>query len=288
MRYRFVAAEQASYPVRLLCRVVGVAASGFYAWLRRGPSQRERQDRRLAEQIAAVFAASRRTYGSPRVHAELRAEGIRVSRKRVARLMREGGLAATIRRRFPRTTNSDHGRPVAPNLLEQKFTADQPDTVWLADISYIATGEGWLYLAAIKDMATREIVGWSMSDSLEAGSACAALRMAIQRRQPPAGLIHHSDRGVQYAGSEYQKILTRHGLRCSMSRRGNCYDNAPMESFFGSLKNELVHRTTFPTRAAARQALFDYLEIFYNRRRRHSGIGFLTPAQAYEQMAKAA
>jgi len=288
MRYRFVAAEQASYPVRLLCRVVGVAASGFYAWLRRGPSQRERQDRSLAERIAAVFAASRRTYGSPRVHAELRAEGIRVSRKRVARLMREGGLAATIRRRFPRTTNSDHGRPVAPNLLEQKFTAEQPDTVWLAAISYIATGEGWLYLAAIKDMATREIVGWSMSDSLEAGSACAALRMAIQRRQPPAGLIHHSDRGVQYAGSEYQKILTRHGLRCSMSRRGNCYDNAPMESFFGSLKNELVHRTTFPTRAAARQALFDYLEIFYNRRRRHSGIGFLTPAQAYEQMAKAA
>ena len=288
MRYRFVAAEQARYPVRLLCRVVGVAASGFYAWLRRGPSQRERQDRSLAEQIAAVFAASRRTYGSPRVHADLRAEGVRVSRKRVARLMREGGLAATIRRRFPRTTNSDHGRPVAPNLLEQKFTADQPDTVWLADISYIATGEGWLYLAALKDMATREIVGWSMSDSLEAGSACAALRMAIQRRQPPAGLIHHSDRGVQYAGSEYQKILTRHGLRCSMSRRGNCYDNAPMESFFGSLKNELVHRTTFPTRAAARQALFDYLEIFYNRRRRHSGIGFLTPAQAYEQMAKAA
>jgi len=288
MRYRFVAAEQASYPVRLLCRVVGVAASGFYAWLRRGPSQRERQDRSLAERIAAVFAASRRTYGSPRVHAELRAEGIRVSRKRVARLMREGGLAATIRRRFPRTTNSDHGRPVAPNLLEQKFTAEQPDTVWLAAISYIATGEGWLYLAAIKDMATREIVGWSMSDSLEAGSACAALRMAIQRRQPPAGLIHHSDRGVQYAGSEYQKILTRHGLRCSMSRRGNCSDNAPMESFFGSLKNELVHRTTFPTRAAARQALFDYLEIFYNRRRRHSGIGFLTPAQAYEQMAKAA
>jgi transposase InsO family protein len=193
MRYRFVAAERASYPVRLLCRVVRVAASGFYAWLQQGPSQREQQDRRLAERIAAVFAASRRTYGSPRVHAELRAEGVRLSRKRVARLMREAGLAATIRRRFPRTTDSDHGRPVAPNLLEQKFTAEQPDTVWLADISYIPTDEGWLYLAAIKDLATREIVGWSISDSLEASSACAALRMAIQRRQPPAGLIHHSD-----------------------------------------------------------------------------------------------
>jgi transposase InsO family protein len=288
MRYRFVAAEQARYPVRLVCRVVGVAVSGFYAWLQRGPSRRERQDRSLAERIAAVFTASRRTYGSPRVHAELQAEGIRVSRKRVARLMRESGLVATVRRRFPRTPDSDHGRPVASNLLEQKFTAEQPDTVWLADLSYIPTGEGWLYLAAIKDMATREIVGWSMSDSLEAGSACEALRMALQRRQPPAGLIHHSDRGVQYAGGEYQKLLARHGLRCSMSRRGNCYDNAPMESFFGSLKNELVHRTTFPTRAAARQALFDYVEIFYNRRRRHSGVGFLTPAQAYEHMAKAA
>jgi putative transposase len=288
MRYRFVAAKRASYPVRLLCRVIGVAASGFYAWLQRGPSQREQQDRSLAERIAAVFAASRGTYGSPRVHADLRAEGVRVSRKRVARLMREGGLVVTVRRRFPRTTDSNHGRPVAPNLLEQKFAADQPDTVWLADISYIPTGEGWLYLAAVKDMATREIVGWSMSDSLEAGSACEALRMAIQRRQPPAGLIHHTDRGVQYACGEYQKLLARHGLRCSMSRRGNCYDNAPMESFFGSLKNELVHRTTFPTKAAARQALFDYVETFYNRRRRHSGVGFLTPAQAYEHMAKAA
>jgi putative transposase len=288
MRYRFVAAERASYSVRRLCQVLGVAASGFYAWLQRGPSRRERQDCSLTEQIAAVFAASRRTYGSPRVHAELRAEGVRVSRKRVARLMRTAGLAATVRRRLPRTTDSDHGRPVAPNLLEQKFAADLPDTVWLADISYLPTDEGWLYLAAIKDMATREIVGWSMSDSLEAGSACEALRMAIQRRQPPAGLIHHSDRGVQYASSEYQKLMARHGLRCSMSRRGNCYDNAPMESFFGSLKNELVHRTTFPTRAAARQAIFDYVEIFYNRRRRHSSIGFLTPAQAYEQMAKAA
>jgi putative transposase len=288
MRYRFVAAARVSYPVGLLCKVVGVAASGFYAWLRRAPSRRHTDDRRVSERIEQVFASSRQTYGSPRVHAELRAEGIRISRKRVARLMRERGLAAVVRRRFPRTTNSRHGQPVAPNLLEQDFLADRPDTVWLADISYIATGEGWLYLAAIKDMVTREIIGWAMADHLRAELACDALVMAIRRRQPPEGLIHHSDRGVQYACQDYQAILARHGLLCSMSRRGDCYGNAPMESFFGTLKNELVHRTTFPTREAARRAIFDYIEIFYNRRRRHSGLGYLTPAQAYEQMARAA
>ena len=177
---------------------------------------------------------------------------------------------------------------MAPNLLGRRFTADRPDAVWLADISYVATGEGWLYLAAIKDLATREIVGWSMADSLRADLACDALLMAIRRRRPPRGLLHHADRGAQYASEPYQAILARHGLRCSMSRRGNCLDNAPMESFFGSLKTELVHRTTFPTREAARRALFEYVEGFYNRRRRHSGVGFLTPAQAYAQMARAA
>lgn len=288
MRYRFVAAERARYPVRLLCRVAGVAVSGFYAWLRRGPSRRRADDQRLSARIGAAFEDSRGTYGSPRVHAELRARGVRVGRKRVARLMREGGLAAAVRRRFPRTTQSRHDQPVAPDLLGRDFAAAAPDTVWLADISYIPTGEGWLYLAAVKDMATREIVGWSMADHLRAELACAALRMALHRRQPPEGLIHHSDRGVQYAGKDYQAILGRHGLRCSMSRRGNCYDNAPMESFFGSLKNELVHRTGFPTREAARRAVFDYIEVFYNRRRRHSGLGFLTPAQAHAQMARAA
>jgi putative transposase len=202
--------------------------------------------------------------------------------------MREGGLVVTRRRRAPRTTDSRHGHAVAPNLLERRFTADRPDAVWLADISYVPTGEGWLYLAAVKDMATREIVGWSMADSLTADLACDALLMALRRRQPPRGLIHHSDRGVQYASEPYQAILVRHGLRCSMSRRGNCLDNAPMESFFGSLKAELVHRTAFPTREAARRAIFEYVEAFYNRRRRHSAIGFLTPAQAYAQMARAA
>jgi transposase InsO family protein len=288
MRYRFVAAERASFPVRTLCRVVGVAVSGFYAWLRRRPGRRRGDDRRMGERIAAIFAASRRTYGSPRVHAELRAQGVRVGRKRVARLMREGGLTAGRRRRVPRTTDSRHDDPVAPNLLERRFAADRPDTVWLADLSYIPTGEGWLYLAAIKDLATREIVGWSMADHLRAELACDALRMALQRRQPPPGLTHHSDRGVQYACKDYRAILARHGLVQSMSRKGDCWDNAPMESFFGSLKTELVHRTSFPTREAARRAIFEYVEAFYNRRRRHSGLGFLTPAQAYEQMARAA
>jgi putative transposase len=289
MRYRFVAAERATFPVRTLCRIVGVAASGFYAWLRRRPSRRHAADRRVGERIGAIFEASRRTYGSPRVHAELRAEGVRVGRKRVARLMRRDGLAvARRRRRVPRTTDSRHDHPVAPNLLDRNFAAERPDAVWLADLSYIPTGEGWLYLAAIKDLATREIVGWSMADHLRAELACDALRMALQRRQPPPGLIQHSDRGVQYACKDYRAILARHGVRQSMSRKGDCWDNAPMESFFGSLKTELVHRTDFPTREAARRAIFEYVEAFYNRRRRHSGLGFLTPAQAYEQMAGAA
>ena len=291
MRFRFVARERASFPVRTLCRVVGAAASGFYAWLRRGPGSDRCEGvagRDLRARVGAIFAASRGTYGSPRVHAELRARGVRVGRNRVARLMREGGLSATIRRRAPRTTDSRHDHPVAPNLLGRRFAADRPDAVWLADISYVPTGEGWLYLAAIEDMATREIVGWSMADHLRADLACDALLMAIRHRQPPRGLIQHSDRGVQYASEPYQAILARHGLRCSMSRRGNCLDNAPMESFFGSLKTELVHRTTFPTREAARRAIFEYVEGFYNRRRRHSGVGFLTPAQAYAHMGRAA
>jgi putative transposase len=289
MRYRFIAAERAAFPVRMLCRLVGVAVSGFYAWLRRGPGRHREHDRRLGVRIGAIFAASRRTYGSPRVHAELRAQGVRVSRKRVERLMRAGGLAVPApRRRVPRTTDSRHDQPVAPNLLGRCFTAERPDAVWLADISYIPTGEGWLYLAAVRDLATREIVGWSMADHLRAGLCVDALLMALRRRQPPRGLIHHSDRGVQYASLPYRAMLARHGITPSMSRKGDCLDNAPMESFFGTLKTELVHRTTFPTREAARRAIFEYVESFYNRRRRHSGVGFLTPAQAYAQMARAA
>src|ERR671921_2231665 len=199
MRYRFVAIERASFPVRMLCRLVGAAVSGFYAWLRRGPARHHENDRRMSERIKAIFAASRRTYGSPRVHAELRAQGVRVSRKRVERLMRAAGLAVPItRRRVPRTTDSRHDHPVAPNLLGRRFAADRPDAVWLADISYIPAGEGWLYLAAVRDMATREIVGWSMAAHLRAELCIDALVMALQHRQPGPGLIHHGDRGVQY------------------------------------------------------------------------------------------
>jgi len=288
MRFRFVAAERAPFPVRTLCRVVGASASGFYAWLRRGPGRRAGEDAGLAGRIGAISEASRRTCGSPRVHAELREDGVRIGRGRVARLMREAGLVVVRRRRVPRTTDSRHDHPVAPNLLGRRFAAERPDAVWLADLTYLPTGEGWLYLAAIKDMATREIVGWSMADHLRAELVSDALLMAIRHRQPSPGLIHHSDRGVQYASKPYRATLARHGITQSMSRKGDCLDNAPMESFFGSLKNELVHRTSFPTREAARRAIFEYVEAFYNRRRRHSALGFLTPARAYEQMAMAA
>jgi putative transposase len=289
MGSRFIAAERASFPVRRLCRVLGVSAGGFYAWLGRGPGRRASNDDSPTRRTAAIFTASRRTYGSPRVHAELRAQGVRVGRKRVERLMRAAGLAVPIpRRRVPRTTDSRHDHPVAPNLLGRRFAAERPDAVRLADISHVPTGEGWLYLAAVRDLATREIVGWSMADHPRSGLCADALVMAVQRRRPPRGLIHHSDRGVRYASEPYQAIPARHGLRGSMSRRGNCLDNAPMESFFGTLKNERVHRASFATRDAARQAIFEYVEGFYNRRRRHSALGFLTPAQAYEQMARAA
>ena len=268
-------------------RVTGASVSGFYAWLRAIPTVQNRAEAEAALRghIGRIFAARRRVYGSPRVHAELRREGRRHSRRRVARLMREMGLAARRGRRpRPRTTDSRHDLPVAPNLLEQRFAAEWPDTVWLADLSYLPTDEGWLYLAAIKDMATRQIVGWSMADHLRAGLCGDALVMALQRYRPPEGLIHHSDRGVQYAAEPYRQVLERHGIEQSMSRRGNCLDNAPMESFFASLKKEHVHHARFRTRAEARAAVFEYIEIFYNRQRLHSALGYRTPAEARASM----
>ena len=286
-KFAFVAAERANHAVVTLCRIAGASVSGFYAWLRAIPAVQNRVEAEaaLCGHIGRIFAARRRVYGSPRVHAELRREGRRHSRRRVARLMREMGLAARRGRRpRPRTTDSRHDLPVAPNLLEQRFAAEWPDTVWLADLSYLPTDEGWLYLAAIKDMATRQIVGWSMADHLRAGLCVDALVMALQRYRPPEGLIHHSDRGVQYAAEPYRQVLERHGITQSMSRRGNCLDNAPMESFFASLKKEHVHHARFRTREEARAAVFDYIEVFYNRQRLHSALGYRTPFEARASM----
>lgn len=227
-------------------------------------------------------------YDAPRIHAELVAQGLRIARKTVAKIMWENGIRPPRRRRrVPQTTDSRHKLGIAPNLLKRDFHADAPDRVWLADISYVPTDEGWLYLAAVKDMATMEIIGWSMSDSLKKGLAIDAMRMALQNRRPAPGLICHSDRGVQYASGDYRKQLAASGANASMSGKGNCLDNAPMESFFGSLKTEMVHRAHFRTRREAKAALFEYIAIFYNRQRRHSRIGYRTPEQARIDMTRA-
>jgi putative transposase len=288
-KFAFVSAERGNHAVATLCRIVGVSVSGFYAWLHAIPAIqiRAEADVDLCNHIGRIFNARRRVYGSPRIHAELRQEGRRHGRRRIERLMREMGLSARQgRRRTPRTTDSCHDLPIAPNRLARNFTAERPDQVWLADISYIPTDEGWLYLAAIKDMATRQIVGWSMASHLKADLCIDALVMALQRCQPGKGLIHHSDRGVQYAAAPYRAVLERHGIVQSMSRRGNCLDNAPMESFFASLKKEYVHQACFGTREEAKAAVFDYIEVFYNRQRLNSAIGYRTPVQARADMVK--
>jgi putative transposase len=282
-KFAFVSAERANYAVTTLCRVIGVSVSGFYAWLQAIPitQRRAEADAELRGHIGRIFGARRQIYGSPRIHAELRREGRRHSRRRIERLMRETGLSARQGRRpVPRTTNSRHDHPIAPNRLERNFTADRPNQVWLADISSIASDEGWLYLAAIKDMATREIVGWSMADHLRAELCIDALVRALQRHPPSSGLIHHSDRGVQYAAEPYRAVLERHGIVQSMSRRGNCLDNAPMESVFAALKVEHVHHCRFRTREEAKAAVFDYVEVFYNRQRLHSALDYRTPVEA--------
>lgn len=279
MSYAFIAENFADFPVQAMCAVLGVSRSGYYAWVSRPGSPRDLADGALASAIRDAHSASRGRYGSPRVHAELRAQGRQVSRKRVARLMRGMGLAARRRRRFCRTTDSRHGLAVAPNLLQRDFRAPAPDRVWLADITYIGTAEGWLYLAAVLDLFTRRIVGWAMAEHLGHELALAALDMAITSRRPAPGLVHHSDRGVQYAAHAYRRRMQTHGMLCSMSRKGDCWDNAPMESFFATLKGELVEPRDDLTRAEARADVFQYIEGFYNQRRRHSAIGYLSPEQ---------
>jgi putative transposase len=290
VKYQFVAAHASEYPVTLICTVLGLARSGYYAWRRRCVSAHQERDQQLTAQIRAVFTDSRRTYGSPRVHAELQAQGVRTARKRVARLMRQAQLRARGRRGSVRTTDSRHSQPIAPNLLSRTFVADAPNRVWVADITYLPTREGWLYLAVVLDLFARRVVGWSMQSSLERGLVIAALGHALQRRQVAPGLLHHSDRGSQYASGEYQALLGQAEMRSSMSRKGDCWDNAAMESFFATLKTELPV-SVFDSHAAARSAVFDYIERFYNRVRLHSTLGYRSPVtyerQHVEQAAAA-
>jgi putative transposase len=288
--YQFIAEEEAHHPVALSCRVLGVSRAGYYAWRGRPPSARARADAELTAAIHRLHAASRGVYGSPRIHADLQAEGRRHGRKRVARLMRQAGLAGCHRRRRrPRTTVADPAAAAAPNLVQRDFRPVAPDRLWLADITYIATGEGWLYLAAVLDAFSRRVVGWALADHLRTELVLEALDLALAGRRPAAGLIHHSDRGCQYAAVAFGRRLRAAGLVPSMSRTANCWDNAVAESFFATLKRELVDRPdrpAWPTRAAARQALFEYVEVFSNRRRRHSTLGYLSPA-AYEAAHRA-
>ena len=264
----------------LMCDVLEVSRSGYYAWRERPASGQAQRREQLVEQIKAAHEGSRQIYGSPRICAELRAQGVVCSENTVAKLMKSHGIRSKMRRRFVvRTTDSRHGHPLAANRLAQQFDVPLPNQVWAADITYIPTGEGWLYLAAVIDLCSRKVVGWAADDHLRAELPCAALQMALTHRRPSGPLLHHSDRGVQYACDEYQALLARHGIECSMSRRGNCYDNAVVESFFGTLKTELIHHHTYATRNEARLALFEYLEVFYNRKRRHSTLDYRSPAE---------
>jgi transposase InsO family protein len=273
------------YTVSDLCVALGVSRSGYYAWVGGTPGQRAQANERLEKQIAALFAQSRASYGSPRITAALRQRGERCNHKRVERLMREKGLRGRLQRRYRvRTTDSRHDQPIAPNLLAKQPSCTAPNQVWLTDITYIPTGEGWLYLAGVLDRYSRKVVGWAMGESLATALPLAALTMAVQQRRPAQGLVHHSDRGVQYASEDYRKKLAAHTLTASMSRKANCYDNATMESFWSTLKHELIYRCSYQTRTQAQQSIFEWIEVFYNRTRLHSSLGFKSPVDFENQL----
>jgi len=283
MKYEFIEGHRDEFAITVMCRVLRLSRSGYYAWRKRPLSVRKMANEKLKEQIKEIYQQSRQTYGSPRIHAELSGNGVKCGHNRVARLMRQAQLWAKQKGKFNvTTTDSNHDYPIAPNLLKQDFQASQPNEKWVSDITYISTTEGWLYLAAVMDLYSRRIVGWTMGDTLERRLTLAALQMAIDTRQPPPGLLHHSDRGSQYASQDYQALLTKHQMQVSMSRTGNCYDNAPIESFFATLKTELVHHRHYATRAEAKTDIFEFIEIFYNRSRRHSYLGYQSPV-AFEQ-----
>lgn len=279
MRFAFIDAEKANHDVSMLCRVLQVQRSGYYAWCSRGESARELDDQKLVVEIRAVFEEKKRRYGSPRVRRELRDRGTRVCRHRVARIMREQGLKARPRRKFVCTTDSRHDLPTPPNILDRTFTAEAPDHVWAGDVTFLPTREGWLYLAVLLDLYSRRVVGWAMSERNDESLTLAALRMAIDQRQPEPGLVHHSDRGTTYASGGYQDVLAKHGMVCSMSRKGNCWDNAVVESFFSTLDIECASGEPFLSRAAARREVTNYILGFYNPTRLHSSLGYVSPME---------
>ena len=277
MRFHLIDAQKAELPIEQMCVLLNVSVSGYYAWKHRGPSQRQLDDMVLLAHIRAYFETSNGTYGSPRMHAELREENLTVGRHRIARLMRDNGLKANQKRRFKKTTDSHHGGPVSANLLDQDFSCDGPDQKWGVDISYVWTGEGWLYLAIVLDFYSRRIVGWATSSRLKRNLALRALHRAIAMRQPPPGLIHHSDRGSQYCSDDYRRLVKRAGMISSMSGKGNCYDNAIVETVFKTIKSELIWRTSFQTRWQAEKSIGRYIDGFYNPVRRHSALAYKSP-----------
>jgi transposase InsO family protein len=282
-RFEFIEAHRGEFSIEAMCRTLVVSRSGYYAYRKRPQPEHARRDEELADSVAAIFAKGRGTYGAPRVYHELRRGGCRTSKRRVARLLREQGLRATTPPRYVVTTDSRHDEPIAPNVLARDFSASAPDQKWAGDITYVRTGEGWLYLAVFLDLFSRRVIGWAMGSSLDASLAQSALAMALLARQPKGALLVHSDRGVQYAAGAFRQMLADWSITPSMSRRGNCYDNAVSESFFATLKKELVHRCRFATRAEAESAIFEFIEAFYNRSRLHSTIGYLPPVE-FEQL----
>lgn len=281
MRFAWVREHLAEFDVACMCDVLNVSRSGFYAWRSRPAGKKTLAREALVKEVRQVHARSRGIYGSPRVHAELVAQGVAACVNTVAKYMRRAGIRSKVTRRFRvRTTDSGHGLAVAPNRLERRFDeVEAPDRAWCTDITYVPTAEGFLYVAAVIDAFSRRVVGWAMDDHLRADLCVAALTMAIARRAPGKGLLHHSDRGVQYACAQYRRVLEANGIEASMSRKGDCYDNAMIESFWGTLKRELTHHELYPTREDARRSIFEYIEVFYNRQRRHSAIGYVSPEQ---------
>ena len=287
MKYWFMDQYSSTHGVQRMCRVIGASRSGYYGWKRQPQSKRQKENEKILMEIKESHKNSHKVYGSPRITEDLQAKGTKCSKNRVARLMKVHGIIAKTKKKFKATTNSKHNLPVAENLLNQDFAAEKPNTVWVSDITYIWTLEGWLYLAVILDLYSRQVVGWAMSDRLTADFVIKALHQAIGKRNPVRGCIFHSDRGVQYASADFRDVLNRHGFIQSMSRKGNCYDNAVSESFFHTLKTEHVYDYRYETRAEAIQSVFEYIEVFYNRQRRHSAIGYRSPV-SFELNAMAA